>query len=195
MKETIIFGGGFNPPTSAHQQVVETCLEQYPNKELWIMPSADRHDKQFQVDHDNRLDMLEHMISEIPQAVGRVSISRLELDELEAPTKTHVTVEALGKKYPDHAFQYVFGRDAYESMPNWENGDYLQNNLPMIIIPRGDMTTIRFGSNCRLLALGNVRTDLSSTLIRNRVEQGEPIRGLVCAGVARYIEDRMLYKM
>lgn len=193
MKEVLIYGGGFNPPTRAHEVITQACLEIEGIDEVWLMPSGDRKDKHFNSRDKDRLLMLEAMREEVFSDDPRLKISHFELDSETRPTQTHKTVEALGQGYPDHHFQFVFGTDSYLNMHLWQRGKHLQKHLGMMIVPRGEIA-IEPAPNVTIL---DVKTCpiLSSTEVRSRVAEGLAIDHMVCQGVANYIKEHELYQL
>ena len=63
-RNVLIFGGGFNPPTPAHEAIIGACLEMPQFDEIWLMPSGDRLDKSIDSEDRDRLQMLEIVKSE-----------------------------------------------------------------------------------------------------------------------------------
>ena len=189
MKEVIIFGGSFNPPTNAHVGVIEHCLAEPEIDEVWVMPSGDRFDKQYSTSDDQRMGMLELVKAvEFPDE-DRLHISDFEL-QLPRPTTTCQTIGALGIAHPDTRFWFAFGADAYHSMPTWEKGLQLQRELPMYILPRDGCAPPQ-APNIRLLP--PVRHETSSTIAREAAAQGQPLEKIVPRAIARHIEAQRLY--
>lgn len=192
MAETLIYGGAFNPPTKAHGEVIEACLAQTGAEEVWVMPSADRFDKHFEIAKEDRLAMLQLMLGELSCGEAEVAICRLEIDELPAPTETALTYQALKDKYPGTDFRFIFGSDAYNSMPEWRGGSELQATLPMLVSPRnGDEITPR--ANIHILQPFPA-PNVSSTEVRERIKAGEPIDEMVYRPVADYLHEHKLYE-
>lgn len=65
MKEIAVFGGTFNPPTLAHQEIIEACLQHPTFDEVWVMPSGERADKDITVEAEDRIAMLEAVKSDV----------------------------------------------------------------------------------------------------------------------------------
>lgn len=61
-KNTIIYGGAFNPPTRAHQAILQACIDYAEqlsvDAEVWLMPSGDRVDKKIEASYADRLELL-----------------------------------------------------------------------------------------------------------------------------------------
>lgn len=192
MIETIIYGGSFNPPTLAHEAIVDACLELYPKSEVWVMPSADRVDKSIEISKDHRLEMIGRMACGF--GTDRVRVCRAELEELPVPTKTWQTVEYLENNFPNRHFKYVYGADAYNSMHLWERGEQLQKHLDIILIPRIADPELSNKSNVTPIQMTVDVENISSSLARQRTARGTTIHDLVPFAVERYIQDNLLYQ-
>ncbi|HEY4963088.1 MAG TPA: nicotinate (nicotinamide) nucleotide adenylyltransferase [Candidatus Saccharimonadales bacterium] len=186
----IIFGGAFNPPTSAHVDIIEACLSLPGFDELWVMPSGDRRDKQMDVSDEDRLNMLGLVRREVFEDNPRLVISDFEL-KLPRPNQTYITVGKLAAEHADIDFWFTYGADAYASMPEWTHGVELQEKLQMIIFGRG---SIDIPSREEIIKLDVDSCDgISSSRARANVTEGQPLDNLVCSSVARYIEQNKLY--
>ena len=191
-RNIVIYGGSFNPPTVAHEAITRACLEVDGVDEVWLMPSGDRIDKQYDLSDNDRLRMLSLLCEEVFSSNQKLKISRFEIDNLPRPTETLRTVEALKAYYPGNNFQFVFGADSYQSMPSWRNGRELQKRLGMLIVPRWN---ISIPSSPNLTILETPRcTTVSSSQVRENVQAGVSVESMVCSSVCKYIEDSRLYK-
>jgi nicotinate-nucleotide adenylyltransferase len=191
-EKTLIFGGAFNPPTIAHQEIVRFCRDEYPDQELWLMPSGDRRDKSIGDPGKFRLEMLGILKKEIFEDDEKVVVSDFELN-LPLPNQTIDTARALRSIYPIRNFRWIFGSDSYNSMPRWNQGEWLQKNLEMLVIKRGNIELDAMPrDNAKVLAM-NVCLSLSSSLVRRRVKAGKSIKSLVSPQIADYIRENRLY--
>jgi len=136
-RKTIIFGGAFNPPTVAHEDILMECVNyaNQVNADIWIMPSNNRSDKKISVSLSRRIKYIKAMINDIGITSVKIKICKHELgkDEL---IKTIDTVRDFEMLYPDREFEWVFGSDSTQTMGNWEDGEWLLGNLKMLIVMR-----------------------------------------------------------
>lgn len=190
-RKVIIFGGYFNPPTNAHSEVIRFCLNLPGFSEVWVMPSGNRRDKSSSISEKDRLAMLNIMLNEEFGNEPRLRICNLELD-LPRPSNTYQTSKELKSRYKDLDFWYVYGADAYRDMPNWEYGTELQRSLNMVVFERDDVHIPERKGIVKLKA--PIQKGISSTIIRERANRDESIKGFVSQGVASYIEGKRLYK-
>src|SRR3990167_4035831 len=132
MKKIALYGGTFSPPHIGHASVIEAILRLFPCDEIWVMPSADRHDKTASAQSEHRLKMLRTMIGELfPNPNIPMLVSDFEI-RTNKPTVTYETLQALKKEYPDHEFYFVLGSENLENIKTkWINGEKLlqENNF------------------------------------------------------------------
>lgn len=191
--ETIIFGGTFDPPTSAHEAVMRACLARQDTDEVWVMPSGARLDKPGMASDEQRLAMLGLLKAACFAAEPRLKVSDFEL-RLPRPTETSRTVTALRTAYPGRRFRFVFGADSYQSMPAWEGGRQLRRSLPVLLIPRAGFGLPAESALVRYLELsGDNDATISSTAVRRLAAEGADLEGLVHQLIARHIGRSGLY--
>lgn len=187
--ETIIYGGAFNPPTRAHQAILQACIDYAEPRgaDVWIMPSGDRIDKEITTPRDVRLAYIEALANDVMARSVQIDIETTELDR-GYQTETCDTVEEMNLAYPDRRFTWVFGSDSVNTMHEWQGGDVMLRELPMLIVERPRHAVRRLGRNAVIL---NVVTDeISSTLVRARLDRCEPIDELVSPAVSQLLVAR-----
>ncbi len=189
MKNVAIIGGSFNPPTSGHEAIARACLAIPEFDEVWLMPSGDRWDKQQSVEDRHRLGMLVLVASQ--SGDERLKVSTFELD-LPRPSQTMRTVGELAVRHADVSATFVFGVDSYWHMPRWSNGNDLQSNLRMLLVPRVGYEQ-PVASNVTTLNIGPRYLAVSSSQVRGRVAAGESIAGITSKPVREYIAEHGLY--
>ena len=180
--ETIIYGGAFNPPTLAHLAILQASIEYARpiSADVWIMPSGDRVDKPIGVNPVRRLDFITAMIADTDTQKVRVDILRTELERTVA-VETSDTVRELEETYPDRQFTWVFGADSTETMAEWQNGDWLLENLSMLVVDREGYQINPLAK--RALALTVPTINVSSTLVRQRLEAHQDVTPFVSPSV------------
>ena len=186
----IVFGGCFNPPTLAHQEIIEACLDLPDFHEIWLMPSASGYGKVISTTNKDRVAMLELVRHYQFNMDPKFVISDFELKSPNLEETCH-TVSALHEEYKDNDFWFAFGADSYYDMPNWGQGEQLQSNLKMIIFERANMLPPNRTSVIPLSLASNGH--LSSTMARRAAAQKSGLNNLVCPEVKEYIEQHKLY--
>ena len=176
--ETIVYGGAFNPPTLAHQAIVQACIEyaEPRNAEVWLLPSGNRADKTIDTSYERRLRLLDALVKDVVSRGVQLKINSTELDR-EEPTQTYETIEEFEDAYPDRAFRWVFGTDSVASMPLWEKGEWMKENVLMLVVDRPGAPLVEIGKNAEWLPAET--PTISSTEVRRRMQNGENYRELV----------------
>jgi len=177
-RNTIIYGGAFNPPTRAHQAILQACVDHAEaiGADVWIMPSGSRTDKMIEKTRADRLRMVEALCRDVVTRTVELHIETCELDR-DKPVETYDTVIELGKMYDDKRFLWVFGSDSVATMPEWHGGDWLQHNLSMLVIERPGSPLQDLDGDITELCVAP--TDVSSTEVRARLAANEPVDDLV----------------
>ncbi|HEY2744633.1 MAG TPA: nicotinate (nicotinamide) nucleotide adenylyltransferase [Polyangia bacterium] len=174
-----IYGGSFNPPHVAHQLAMTYVLATARVDEVWMVPTF-KHpfDKQL-APFSDRVTMCELAAS--PFKAARVV--RIE-EELGGESFTLRTMRALMERHRDHRFSLVIGADLLGERERWHGWAELKELVPFIVVGREGSPETG----------GIALPAVSSTIVRQRVGQGEPIDTLVAADVADYIRARGLYR-
>lgn len=177
-QETIIYGGAFNPPTRAHQAIVQACVDyaEPRNADVWLLPSASRADKQIEVGYARRIELCHALLADVIKRTVDVCVESMELDR-GLQTETYDTVRELEQQYPKRNFTWVFGADSVATMSTWDHGDWLQENLSMLVINRPGVMPPQLGAHATHLAVD--AGDFSSTALRQRISNGDPFDDLV----------------
>ncbi len=177
-KETIIYGGAFNPPTRAHQAILQACVDRAADMDadVWLLPSGDRSDKTIDVSRRERLRMIDALIHDVVKRTVEVHVETSELDRVE-PTETFDTVLRYNELYPDRQFVWVFGSDSVETMSDWHMGEWMLGNLPMLIVERPGTPVKKLGRHALRLPVATI--DTSSTEVRQRLADHQAVDDLV----------------
>lgn len=180
--ETIIYGGAFNPPTLAHEAILQASVDYAStiNAEIWLLPSGDRVDKQIPTPRERRLEYIEAMIEDVTNETTKIDVITSELDRT-VTVETYDTVAELAKNNPDRNFTWVFGADSTETMADWKEGSWLLENLSMLVVERPGSTVNPLAR--KVVALSIPTLEVSSTLVRQRLATGEPVQHLVGGSV------------
>lgn len=185
MKQAIIFGGAFNPPSRGHVWIVSRCAQiaREIGAEIWILPSGERRDKQIGVSENLRIELCRAMIRDADTRGVDVRIVTSEL-ERETMVETIDTIHEFAHDYPDYQLHWVFGADAYDTMQTWRGGEWMLNHLDMLIVTRIGYP-LRARPNVRVIE--GLSDDVSSTLIRRAHASRRPVDDLVTSRVAQLL--------
>ena len=104
--------------------------------------------------------------------------------QLPKPSYTWNTLQQLSHDFPTYRFTLLVGGDNWEAFDRWYHAEDLLANYPVVVYPRQGQTVSSAELPHRVSILNTPLIDISSTEIRCRVRQGEPISHLVPAEIA-----------
>ena len=185
---TALFGGTFNPLHNGHLTIVKSVLEQGLAEEVWILITPCNPWKKDQALLDDRLRY--DMVAQAVKDLDGVRASDFEF-KLDKPSYTANTLRRISAEYPDREFVITIGADNWVKFHNWKEADFIQNNYPIIVYPRQGYPIESLSGNVTLLDYPLM--DISSTRIRQMVQDGTPINEFVPTSVARTIKEKGLY--
>lgn len=194
-----LFGGTFDPIHSGHMALVEAVSRALDLKEVWLMPaSVPPHKlKGHMACGEDRLAMCRLAAREVPG----VQVSDMELKRGGA-SFTADTLDALTAAYPDTRWHLFVGADMFLTIDTWHRFADIAAMAVLCTVPRDGVTAEQLqraaarlsemGADCRVVDMPPV--DISSTDVRRRAQEGEPLTGLVPPAVEEYIAAHGLYK-
>lgn len=192
-QKILVFGGAFNPPTTAHEAIIQALLDLPGFDEVWILVSGDRLDKYMDISDEHRMRMVELIKKDRFADDPRLKVSDFELN-MPRPTQTFQTSTALEQAYPGVEFWFVFGADSYNSILSWPHGAELRNKLTKIVLfSRSDQQAETTAKVIRL-QISDAFKDVSSSELRRMAASGTSLRGMVSSIVADYIARHQLYR-
>ncbi len=193
-----VFQGTFNPIHNAHLQICEYLHKNSTCDKIHIIPAYKPPHKSYEDMHcHHRLNMAKLAA----EGIDYITINEIEF-EREITSYTLDTIKELYTKYDvEDKINFIIGTDAFEKIESWYKTDELKELVNFIIFSRTSDTSFNpenleklrlKGYNYNLMAMPYI--DISSTQIRNKVQQGEPITHLVPQAVEKYIRENELYK-
>ncbi len=130
--------------------------------------------------------------------------SQFEISDIEykreGKSYTYLTIQELYKEYKINGkINFVIGTDAFENLDSWYESEKLRELVEFIVFVRKDdfdenkyKKMRQKGYNFRFAKMEF--HDISSTKIRRRINENEPLCGLVPEKIERYIKENELYK-
>ena len=193
-----IFGGAFDPIHIGHLFVASAVASDAGLDRVLFLPVGDPAHREVHAAAQDRLEMV---------ALAIKGDARFALDETAlrqpGPVYTADTMPLLRQVYPNAEFHFIAGADSLVDTP-WRRLDEVARELQRFhVVAREGTDASRLTPTLAMLpddlarrfALVNLPlVDVSSTVIRDRVAHGKPIRYLVPDPVAQYIERKALYK-
>ncbi|CAM2854593.1 nicotinate-nucleotide adenylyltransferase [Latilactobacillus sakei] len=183
-----IMGGTFNPPHLGHLIMAEQVGTQLGLDKVLFMPDATppHVDTKKTLPAKHRVEMVKRAITDNP--LFGLSMAEIERGGV---SYTYETIVALKKQYPNTDFYFIIGGDMVDYLPTWHRIDDLVQLVQFVGIQR---TGYSRQTPYPVLWVDAPLVDISSTQIRNKVQQGCSIRYLVPTKVADYIEEEGLYR-
>lgn len=184
-----VFGGTFDPPHLAHLVVASEMFARLNLDDLVFVPAGDPWQKSTLASSDQRFDMVSLAI----EGDNRFRASRIDIDR-DGPTYMVDTLTDIQTRHPNAELFCIVGSDVLPGMHTWHEVDRLAELARFVC-------AIRPGHSPNQPALTSLTVDfievplidVSSTDVRHRVFEGEPIRYIVPDAVADYIATHNLF--
>ncbi len=171
-----IFGGSFNPIHNGHIALAKAFLEKENLNEVWFLVSPQnpfKVNQQLLADH-LRLELVRKAIADNPHF--RASDHEFQLPK---PSYTWNTLQHLSHDYPTHRFTLLVGGDNWAAFDRWYHAEDILSNYKIVVYPRRGQEIDKSTLPTNVSLLQTPLIDVSSTEVRQRVEQGEDISKLV----------------
>jgi nicotinate-nucleotide adenylyltransferase len=186
MRKIGILGGTFDPPHNGHLLIANEVLHTLGLEEVWFLPNAKPpHKSTSETSTIDRVTMLEKAISEN----ACFKVEKLEL-ERKGPSYTYDTMKLLQEKNDGIEFYFIIGADMVEYLPKWYKIDELLKLVTFVGVQR---PAHQLQSNYPVIFIDIPEFAVSSSLIRERVKNGNTIHYLTPVSVIQYIKEHQLY--
>ena len=189
----LLFGGAFNPPHLGHQIVIEQAFELIPSiDELWVMPIYNHAFGKDLAPASNRLTMCKLLVNSC--RTEQVKTCSLEIDT-KSQGSTYQTLQLLKQHYPEHTFSFLMGSDQLPTFTKWNNWQELLQEMHFFVYPRGSHRHEVTFPNMELLGSSTqVITNISSTLVRERLNAKQSVFRIMDLEITTYIKEHHLYE-
>lgn len=187
MRKIGILGGTFNPPHLGHLLIGSEVRQVLGLDEVRLMPTAIPPHKTSAGDAtaEQRLQMVELAV----QDIEGLTVSSFEV-ERGGVSYTYDTMEQLTMMEPDVDFFFIIGGDMIDLLPTWYRIDDLVNLVNFVGVNRPGY---KGQTPYPVILIDIPQIDLSSTLIRQRFEEGNAVQLLVPKSVELFIHEEGLY--
>lgn len=196
----VVFGGSFNPPTIAHINIAKEIFNQ--NKEISkviIVPVSNKYDKNGLIDFKYRYDML----NIATKGYEFIEVSDIE-DTEDVQLNTYETLDIIKTKYPDEDIVFLLGADNLSYFTEWTNSEYILKNYFLLAIERNGFNILdiidsddilsKYKSKINHITIDNSLFKVSSTKIRENINNYKEIETYMDKSVFNYIKENNLYK-
>ncbi|TFJ94052.1 nicotinate-nucleotide adenylyltransferase [Lentibacillus salicampi] len=187
MRHIGILGGTFDPPHIGHLIIAEGVRGALDLDEVWFMPSYEPpHKHKAFVDSSDRVEMVERAIA----GNSYFSIHTIEVNRL-GKSYTFDTMKLLHDENPDAHFYFIIGADMVEYLPHWKDIDELVKLVTFVGVNRKGY---ELQTDYPVMEVEVPLIELSSTEIRQRTSDHQPVKYMVPSGVETYIKENHLYE-
>ena len=192
-----IFGSAFNPPHTGHLILVAEALWRLDLDGVRIVPTGEPYHKESAWDpgREERLALAREAFSGEPSC----EVSDIETRR-SGPSFTVETLREIAAEEPEVELFLLLGADAALGLPGWRSPDEIFELARVAVAPRPgvdrgevEAAIAEVGGGEEVTFFPMPRTDITATLIRERIGAGEPFGHLVPQRVAERICERGLY--
>lgn len=192
-----VLGGTFDPIHNAHLFIALDAGANLGLDRVLVMPNAiPPHKTQVSVtDAIHRLRMVELAVAGCPG---------LDAESMEVvrggPSYTVTTLRLLHQRHPGAELVFLTGADAVAEIGTWREPDEVVRLCRLVAVSRPGMGLEHLRERVRPNLFRHIEVHtvpeigISSTMIRERVRAGLPIRFLTPDAVVQYIEENGLYR-
>ncbi len=186
-KKVGLYFGSFNPVHVGHLIVANTVLDKTDLDEVWFVMSPKSPDKV-------NMDLLHHIervkiLKDALKGNRKLSVSTIEFD-MEQPNYTYKTLSRLREKYPSFEFGIIMGSDNANGLQQWVGIEHWQEHHKLFVVERPssylEKNSLNWYGEHQIVEMPEV--GISSTIIRNKVKDGESIKYLVPDNIINRIE-------
>jgi nicotinate-nucleotide adenylyltransferase len=192
-----ILGGTFNPPHLGHLICAQEAYLQLGLDRVTLIPARVPPHKPVEDEPgaEHRLELCRLAI----EGDERFDVSDIEVVR-DGPSYTVDTLEELHSSAPENELFLIVGGDIAAGLPGWYRPEQVLSLATLAVARRRGTSRAAVARALRSLAGGErarffrmPRIGISSTMLRDRVRAGQPIKYYVPDPVERYIHRHRLY--
>lgn len=190
--EVGLFFGSYNPIHIGHLIIANHIVHHTKLDEIWfvVSPQNPFKSKQQLLAPYDRLHLVELAIS----GNDKLRSSSIEFN-LPQPSYTIDTLTYLREKHPQNNYSLLMGGDNLQHFHKWKNYTQIVAHHDIYVYKRAAAIPTQWQNNAHIKVLPDTPSlEISSTFIRQQIEQGFPITYLVPEAVAIYIEEMGFYR-
>lgn len=186
-----LYFGSFNPIHVGHLLIASHVAESKLVDKVWFVISP-QNPLKTSGSLLNEYDRL-HLLNLAVEDDDRFKVTDIEF-RLPRPSYTIDTLIHLKEKYPQHEFVIILGGDSFQNILRWKNANILLENYDLIIYKRQgyNLPAVELSNNIKFLDAPLL--EISSTAIRNCIQQKKSIRYMLPNKVRLEIEKNGYYK-
>lgn len=199
-----LYFGTFNPIHVGHLIIANYMTEHSDLDQVWIVVSPQnplKKKKTLLADY-HRLALVRAAIEDDP----KLTVSDIEF-QLPIPSYTSTTLTYLKEKHPENEFSLIMGEDNLRTFHKWHNHEVILDNHTIFVYPRvltiqeeaaqkeGKSESNAFADHNNVVFCSDAPVmKISSSFVRNAINEGKDVRYLLTEPVHKYIEEMHFYK-
>lgn len=186
-----LYFGSFNPIHIGHLAIANYFVEYANLDELWfvVSPQNPLKDKSSLLPDYQRLELVNLAMRDYT----KFKASNIEFS-LPQPSYTTSTLAHLNEKYPNKEFALIMGEDNLSSFHKWKNYEQILNANQLLVYPRPNCKVGNFHGHKNVQLIDAPNMEVSSSFIRNSINEGKDVRFFLPEKVWDYIDDMNLFK-
>lgn len=189
-----IFGGSFNPPHNMHLNIANYLIENNYVDKIIFVPTGNKYKyKNNLVEEEHRFNMLKILMNKFENLL----VSDYELKS--EVVYTCDTLKYFKELYKNDEIYFICGLDNFSYIDKWKNSNYILNNFKIIVINRNgnslEELLTKYENYKKNIIISNIKLcDISSTFIRNNINDFYKIKNYIDKDVCDYIKKNNLYR-
>ena len=185
-----IFGGTFNPPHEGHIAIAEQARKQLGLDFIYFVPAYIPPHKQNRLaaTATHRMKMLKLSV----EGKEDFKVSTIELKR-RGISYTVDTLKSFKKRFPKAELVLIIGADNFMQFNSWKSPKTILRLASLAVYKRKGFHLSPKEKAIDFTLLKGRMLSLSSTEIRNKIEMGLSLRGLVRDSIIFYIKQHCLY--
>ncbi|MDX8554787.1 nicotinate-nucleotide adenylyltransferase [Tenacibaculum sp. 1B UA] len=193
MKNIGLYFGTFNPIHIGHLIIANHLVENSDLDEIWMMvtPHNPFKKKSSLLDNHHRLEMV-YLATE---GYEKIQPSDIEF-KLPQPNYTINTLAHISEKHPNYKFSLIMGEDNLKSLHKWKNYEFILEDYNIYVYPRisNGVVENQFKEHEKIHRVEAPIVQISSTMIRNAINEEKNCKPLLSDKVWKYIDEMNFYK-
>ena len=183
-----VLGGTFDPPHQAHCEISLRAINQFGLKKVLFVPSKNPWQKSVTTSYEDRFNMT-NLLTE--------NQSYFEVSDIETINeKQTYTVDTLKNlSIPKNELFFILGADVAIEVRTWSRYEELDSLTNFLIAPRDyiqdELLEKKFPFEYQLIE--GEELDISSTNIRNKINDGIALENIIPKSIVTYIEENKIY--
>lgn len=171
----VVFGSAFNPPTRGHEDAIRYVLDNISDvSRVFLVPSYKHAFAKPMLDYETRVVMLNAFVQDLNDERVQAKAIEHQIASSDKPVFTYDLLSHLQETIGnDDELYFVIGPDNARNWESFYNADLIKKKWNLITVPE--------------------RKAIRSTLVRNRLMDGEDISGLLTPLVNTYLENNSVY--